>query len=171
MLTKARGKFALVLVTVALSVPEGATTEVDGEPRVWRRGESLRLPAGPHILAVLVPAFSYRQVSTVAITEGRTSTLSLSFVGTLTVESRDKANPAAPGPELAIYLDDRLIGEGSQLTQDNISAGTHKLTVKVLGTENTKEVSIRPDSPLLVRYLITMVANPQQRRGVPDVPL
>ncbi|MGP0090234.1 MAG: caspase family protein [Xanthobacteraceae bacterium] len=157
---------------LAGAIPEGATVEVDGELRAWRRGETLRLPAGPHILAVVAPAFSYRQVSSVTVTEGRVSTLSLSFVGTLSVESRDKANPAAAGPELAVYLDDKLIGEGSQLTQANISAGTHKLTVKVLGTENTKEVSIRPDSPLLVRYLVTMVTNPQrERRGVPDVPL
>ena len=136
------------------------------------RGEALRLPAGPHILAVVAPAFSFRQVSSVTITEGRASTLSLSFVGTLTVESRDKANPSAAGPELAVYLDDKLIGEGAQLTQANVSAGTHKLTVRVLGTENTKEVSIRPDSPLLVRYLVTMVPNPQRGpKGVPDVPL
>jgi hypothetical protein len=72
--------------------------------------------------------------------------------GTLSVEAfSDK--PSKQLPKLKVYVDDQEVEVfGKQM--NNLIAGTHSLKVLVENVERTRQIEIRPRSPLLVRYKI-----------------
>jgi hypothetical protein len=139
-------------------VPPGAYLEVDGSVMPWQPGRSVALPTGAHIVVVGTPHYSYRSVHPVVVAAGATASLTPRFEGSLTVQSVNKADPSQPGPDLQISLDGQLLGTGKTLSQSNIAAGTHKLTVSVFDTTKTSDVTISPTSPLVVRYLAEAIA-------------
>jgi len=79
---------------------------------------------------------------------GGTQRLEILLRGRLAVESRGER-----APDLDVFLDDESVGRTS-LNLKNISAGTHTLRVVAEGVSKSRQIEIRPDSPLTVRYKI-----------------
>jgi len=159
-------------VQVVGAIPGNAYLEIDGQQVPWQKGAAIKLPVGSHILVIGEPTFSYREIETFEIAAGETKTWGPSFLGRLAVVSRDQANPTADGPPMSVILDGKPVGQGVSVDLGEIAAGTHQLTVRVFSTEVTRPVSIRPESPLLVQYLITRVPDPnaaKERRRF-DIP-
>lgn len=149
-------------VHFAGAIPNDSYVEVDGTsvPN-WKRGSPVRVTPGPHILVIGTTTYSYRRVAAVEVPANRTVTLKPVFAGSLTLKSRAKTDPNQAGPPLEFSLDGRPLGQSTtDLALQNITAGTHKLTVRIFDTVQTTDISIRPDSPLTLVYLIQAVAPP-----------
>jgi hypothetical protein len=149
-------------VRFAGAIPADSYVEVDGASvPTWKRGAPIRVSPGPHIVVIGTTIYSYRRIAAIEVPANRTVTLNPVFTGSLTVKSRTKANPNQVGPPLQFSLDGRPIGESTtDLALQGITAGTHKLTVRIFDTVETTDVSVRPDSPLTLVYLIQAVAPP-----------
>ena len=74
-----------------------------------------------------------------------------------------------PGPDLDIFLNGNYI-EKSKLFNTSLIAGTHLLEVRFQNVTKTKNVEIRPDSPLRVNYTVTRdTSTTKDDRGVRNV--
>ena len=87
-------------------------------------------------------------------------------VASLIEEKRGKIT----GPALEIYINGNLIDKSSNL-KTNLVAGTHQLEVRFQNVTKSKQVEIRPDSPLKVNYTLQNASlKPSDDRGVRNVP-
>ena len=153
-------------VEFASAIPPDAYLEVNGSRVSWTPGRRISLAAGSYILVVGQPDFTYRSVHRVDVPAGGTVAVEPSFVGSLAIRSVEKAHPTQLGPPLRIVLDGQSLGTGNNMQWSNIAAGTHQLNVTVHDTTKVTQVTIEPDSPLLVRYLAQAVAPPARRPNV-----
>jgi len=149
-------------VRFAGAIPSDSYVEIDGTSvHNWKRGSPLRVTPGPHIVVIGTTTYSYRRVSAVEVGPNRTATLNPIFTGNLTLKSRTKADPNQAGPPLEFSLDGRPLGQSTtELALQGIAAGTHKLTVRIFDTVQTTDISIRPDSPLTLVYLLQAAPPP-----------
>ncbi|MDL2339951.1 MAG: caspase family protein [Pseudomonadota bacterium] len=153
-------------VEFASAIPSDAYLEVNGSRVSWTPGRRILLPAGSYILVVGQPDFTYRSVHRVDVPPGGTVPIEPAFVGSLAIRSVEKAHPTQLGPPLRIVLDGQSLGTGNNMQWSNIAAGTHQLSVTVHDTTKVTQVTIEPDSPLLVRYLAQAVAPPARTSNV-----
>jgi hypothetical protein len=124
------------------------------------------LPEGRHLVSVYLPGTNYNTTMTVDVKAGESQKLSMPLRGRLTVESYT-GRFGVRAPDLDVYLDDRSVGRTS-LRLKNLLAGTHILTVVTQGVRKTRQVEIRPDSPLTVRYKIVMQSAPRRQEDGTD---
>ncbi len=125
---------------------------------------------GKHLVALYLSKTNYNRTISVDVRAGETTSAQVLLLGTLQVEAIDaESNTAAP--ELRVYLDGRSMGR-TPLSLGNLLAGTHTLVVEVGKAKKQRQIEVRPDSPLLVRYKIIRQAVPVKPRhdgGAGDV--
>jgi len=142
---------------------------LDGVKTGRGSNDTFALEAGKHVISLYLRKTNYNRTLVVDVKAGESSRVGVPLRGTLMVESR----PAKSGdraPDLDVYLDGRSVGR-TALTLSDVAAGTHRLRVVVNGVDKSRQVEIRPDSPLLVRYKIVLKAAPAKRddSGAEDV--
>lgn len=137
---------------VIRTTPRNAYIFIDDVKRRERTNAEIELPVGEHVVVVQEPGSTYRHVFKVDIRPNRTTTKVVDLRGTLRVQTRLKTAPGQPGPKVKKYLDGKFLANSSSFRLSNIAAGTHTLRVALEGVQKSKEISIRPDSPLLVKY-------------------
>ena len=142
---------------VLRTTPRGAYIFVDGIKRSERTNAEIELPVGQHLVVLQQPGSTYRHVLSVDIEPNRSTTKMVDLRGTLRIQTRWKDDPGKRAPEIDIYLDEKRVGRSSNFKLSNIAAGTHTLRVALEGVQKSKEISIRPDSPLLVKYTVVRV--------------
>ena len=142
---------------------------LDGAKTGRNSNRVFELEAGKHLLSLYLRATNYNRTFVIDVKAGETARVTIPMRGTLMVESRP-AKPGESAPDLDVYLDGRSVGR-SDLRLGDIPAGTHMLKVVVKDVTKTRQVEIRPDSPLLVRYKIVRKAVPAKRddSGAGDV--
>ena len=143
---------------VIRTTPRNAYIFIDDVMRPERTNAEIELPVGEHVVVVQEPGSTYRHVIyNVKIRPNRTTTKVVDLRGTLRVQTRLKTAPGQSGPKVKIYLDGKFLANSSSFKLSNIAAGTHTLRVALEGVQKSKEIEIRPDSPLLVRYTVVRV--------------
>ena len=135
--------------------PPGAAIEVNGQPVAQSSNATIELPAGSHKVVLQLPGTEYRHVMAVNVRVGETTNRSVAFKGSLSVRSVLKSDPNRAGPDLVVYLDGQRLGI-TNLNKTGIVAGRHDLRVVYKGSSHQKQISIRPDSTLSMRYLVTI---------------
>lgn len=142
---------------------------VDGEKQRDVK-ETMTLNEGKHFIEVSLPKTGYRYsfmadikasipfVQTVA-TRGKLS------ISTFWVNKGIKT----PGPELDVYIDGKKVGK-TKLNQDNLLAGSHLVEVEYQNVKKSRNVEIRPGSPLLLNYTMSIeLGAPVDNSGVSNV--
>jgi hypothetical protein len=151
--------------------PQGAEVFVDGVKIDLLTNCRLELTEGKHHITLFLPNRNYGNSFTADIHPLRPEKKHISMRGALTVESFWlKEGKKTAGPKLDVYLDGKHIGKtGLQL--DNLVAGTYTLRVNYEKVTKTRNIEIRPLSPLLVNYTVIRQAAPKvdQDRGVGGV--
>jgi hypothetical protein len=154
-----------------VSDPERAQVFVDGVNTGKLSNCSLELTDGKHMISLFLPQTNYMHSVMVEIKDGQYQEAKISLRGSLEIESfLDK--PSQSPPKLDVYLNDEFVGN-SALSLNNLVAGTHTLKVLAEKVEKTRQIEIRPASPLLVRYKITREAaksRPDADVGADTVP-
>ena len=135
------------------SDPDDAEVSIDGVPTGKLSNCSLELPEGRHMISLFLPSTNYMHSVMVDIRDGQHKQVKIPLRGSLQVESFSD-NPSISLPALKVFIDDLEVGASGQHMKKLI-AGTHSLKVLVENVEKTRQIEIRPDSPLLVRYKIT----------------
>jgi hypothetical protein len=73
------------------------------------------------------------------------------------------------GPQLEVSVDGNKVGK-SKLHLENLMAGSHLIEVKFQNVTKSRQVEIRPDSPLRINYsIIKEGALPADEKKVRDV--
>jgi len=138
--------------------PDECEVWVDGDSSRRRSNTSLELSEGRHLVSMYFTKTNYNRTLTVDVRAGGKQTISVSLRGQLSVESRSGVRGQA-APILQVYLDGEHVGAtGLKLT--DIVAGTHTLRVVADNISKSRQIEIRPDSPLLVRYKVVRQAAP-----------
>jgi hypothetical protein len=139
-----------------VSDPGKAEVSVDGVNTGRLSNCSLELAEGKHMISLFLPETNYMYSFMVDIKDGQRKREIVSLRGSLQVEAFAD-NASIKLPKLKAYIDNQEIeASGKQLK--NLIAGTHSLKVLVENIEKTRQIEIRPESPLLVRYKITRKA-------------
>ncbi len=149
--------------------PEGVEVSVDGVRTGKNSNCTLELTEGKHTISLYIPRTNYNHSFMVTIRDGQFEKKNISLRGSLEVESyAEKIWKAAP--TLDVYLNDGYVGKTGLHLRDLI-AGTHMLEVRVENVTKKRQVEIRPDSPLLVKYKIIReaAATPKDDKGVGNV--
>lgn len=132
--------------------PEGAEVSVDGARTGKNSNCTLELTEGKHIVSLYVPRTNYNHSFLVTVRDGQLQRKAISLRGSLEVESyAEKIWKAAP--TLDVYLNDGYVGKTGLRLRDLV-AGTHTLEVRVENVIKKRQIEIRPNSPLLVKYKI-----------------
>jgi hypothetical protein len=134
---------------------------VDGDPTVLRSNDTLVLAEGRHLISLYLAGTNYNHTITVDVRAGENRRLEVALRGRLAVESYSAGWGSAPAMD--VYLDEQHVGRAG-LRLKNIAAGTHTLRVVAEGVSKSREIEIRPDSPLLVRYKIIRPPKQERRR-------
>jgi hypothetical protein len=120
----------------------------------------MKLPEGLHTVELYAPKTGYRYTFTANISSGNPLSKSVKLQGELFVSSYWlKDGTKTEGPQLEVSVDGNKVGK-SNLPLDNLTVGTHLIEVKLNDTIKSRQVEIRPDSPLRINYSIV-------REGVP----
>jgi len=134
------------------SDPENAEVSVDGVPTGQLSNCLLELTEGRHMISLFLPGTNYMHSVMVDIREGQHKRTKIVLRGSLLVESFSD-NPSINLPQLKVFIDDMEV-ESSGQHMKKLIAGTHSLKVLVENVEKIRQIEIRPESPLLVRYKI-----------------
>jgi len=151
--------------------PQGAEVFVDGVKIDGLTNCRLELTEGKYHISLFLPNTNYGDSFTVDIHHLRPVKKLISMRGTLMVESFwQKEGKRTAGPKLDVYLDGKHIGN-TGLRLDNLVAGTHLIKVSYEKVTKTRNIEIRPLSPLLVNYTVIREAAPKvdKDRGVGTV--
>jgi|GEM_PF-907657 len=145
--------------------PANAEISVNGE-KAGRDHDVLPLVAGSHLISFYIKETNYKHTINVNVKDGSHQKINMYLRGSIGVEAYSSV-PGKEIPVLAVYLDDKYIGNTkSRIALDQIVSGTHRLKVKTGDVVKERQVEIRQDSPLLVRYKITK--EPSRQAVVPD---
>lgn len=133
---------------IVRSNPPDILVEVDGRQRSPDASGRYTLAPGYHRVAVRVRGSTYRHIERVRTESHKTARLNLNLRGDLLVKTILLDRPSQTGPKVDVYLNNRYFGKLNNQKLTNIIAGTHILRVSYEGKSLTKEISVRPDSPL-----------------------
>jgi hypothetical protein len=140
-----------------VSDPGKAEVSVDGVNTGQQSNCSMELAEGKHMISLFLPETNYMYSFMVDIKDGQRKKELVSLRGSLQIETfSDK--PAKSLPKLKVYIDDQEVGE-SGIKLRSLVAGTHTLEVFAENISKKRQIEIRPESPLLVRYKITREAS------------
>ena len=131
---------------------------VDGVKTGHSSNNAFELKEGKHLLALYLSKTNFNHTVLVDVEPGQKNRLEIALRGRLRVESRPSRS-GETAPDLDVYLDSRSVGRTDMDLKD-IPAGTHSLRVVINGVTKTRQIEIRPDSPLIVRYKIVRKAAP-----------
>lgn len=144
--------------------PEKAEVSVDGIRTGQSSNCTLELAEGRHMISLFLPETNYNYSFFVDIKDGQQKQATIALRGSLEVESyAEKASGAKP--LLDVYVDDQYVGK-TGLALNNLVAGTHTLEVRVENVRKKRQIEIRPDSPLLVKYKIIREATPPPKKNL-----
>jgi hypothetical protein len=133
---------------------------VDGLKRSEQINSAMLLPEGRHAVEIFLPKTGYRYTFTADISNSKPVSKTINLRGELEVASFWVNNGSkSDGPLLDVSVDGKLVGK-SGLHLDNLIAGTHLVEVKFQNVMKSREVEIRPDSPLHINYSIIKEATP-----------
>ena len=143
---------------------------VDGKLAPIYKGRIFQFPTGERSVVLRVRETNYRHVLPVVVKEGAPQILSLSLRGDLLVQLVE------PGflsdsyiDDARVYLNGQRVGKtGHQLS--GLLAGTYDLVVDYQGYKKSKQISIRPDSPLTVVYNLKFVDREKPKRDLGRIP-
>ncbi len=141
---------------------------LDGDSTHRLSNNSFELPEGTHLVALYLSKTNYNHTVMVDVKSGGTQRLEIDLRGRLAVESH-AASRGQTAADLDVFLDGESVGR-SALNLKNITAGTHTLRVVAEGVSKSRQIEIRPDSPLTVRYKIVRVGGKKKDdNGAGDV--
>ena len=105
------------------------------------------------MISLFLPETKYMHSIMVDILHGQPVQKRIPLYGELRLE-RYSDTKGAPLPELKVFID----GKDRGFTNDfrALTAGSHILEVVVKDVSKKRHIEIRPDSPLLVRYKISV---------------
>ena len=150
--------------------PSGVEVFIDGTKRAEKTDASFELLPGKYLIELYLPSTGYRFSFTKDLKAKDHIEEKFSFLGKLEVASLiEEKGKKLPGPDLDIFLNGAYVDK-SKLFNTNLLAGTHLLEVRFQNVSKTKQVEIRPDSPLRVNYTVTRDASlNRDDRGVRNV--
>jgi len=141
--------------------PGNAEIYVNGEKTGKISNATLRLNEGNHLISFYIKETNYKHTMNVYVKNNTQQKLIVLLRGTIGVEAYSAEKGKEP-PVLDVYLDGKHVGNtASKLEINNLVSGTHKLKVKTGDVVKERQVEIRQDSPLLVRYKIIKEASKQ----------
>ncbi len=143
---------------------------IDGTKSDEQINASMKLPEGRHIVELYAPKTGYRYTFTADISPGNPVSNAVKFQGELYISSFWlKDGIKSEGPQLAVSVDGNQVGK-SNLHLDNLAVGTHLIEVKFKDAVKSRQVEIRPDSPLRINYsIIREGASPPDENKVRNV--
>jgi len=142
---------------------------IDGSKVPLNSNSQYQIPAGRHLVEIYIPSTGYRYSFTRDFNPSQVIEESVPLYGKLEVASLiDDKGSKKPGPDLEVFIDGKFI-EKSNLYTANLLAGTHTVDVKLLNVTKSKNVEIRPDSPLRINYSVKNESAPPDDRGVKRV--
>ena len=144
---------------------------VDGIKQEKTISDQLFFNPGKYLIEIFLPETGYRFSFIRDIKEAEVMEERISLKGDLEVASLvQEKKGKAMGPPLEIYINGNLIDKSSNF-KTNLIAGTHQLEVRYQNVSRSKQVEIRPDSPLRVNYTLQNASlKPVDDRGVRNVP-
>ena len=127
----------------------------EGKPVSRYKDRIFSLPTDERSIVLRIKETNYRHVLPVSVTEGAPQILTVALHGDLTVnllESRFLSGTRHI-TDAKIYLNNTEVGKtGKKIT--GILAGTYDMVVDYKGQRKSKQISIRPESPLMVIYTL-----------------
>jgi hypothetical protein len=143
---------------------------IDGTKSDEQINASMKLPEGRHAVELYAPKTGYRYTFTADISPGNPVSNAVKFQGELYISSFWlKDGIKSEGPQLAVSVDGNQVGK-SNLHLDNLAVGTHLIEVKFKDAVKSRQVEIRPDSPLRINYsIIREGASPPDENKVRNV--
>ena len=144
---------------------------VDGIKREKNNFDELFFNPGKYLIEIYLPDTGYRFSFTRDVKEAEVLEEKISLRGDLEVASLiTEKRGKVTGPALEIYINGNLIDKSSYF-KTNLVAGSHQLEVRFQNVTKSKQVEIRPDSPLKVNYTLQNASlKPTDDRGVRNVP-
>ena len=140
--------------------PSGLEILVDGEKQNQVTDARLELTEGKHSIELYMPDTGYRYSFTADISPSSPLSESFSLRGQLDVASFWLIDGRkTPGPDLDVSIDGKKVGR-SNLHLDNLLAGTHYVEVSYKDVTKSRQIEIRPDSPLHINYSVIREAVP-----------
>jgi hypothetical protein len=134
---------------------------VDGSIRNDVKDNLISLSEGKHLVEVFISKFSYRFSFVVEIQAQETFVQQVETDGQLEILTFfDDKGTKKEGPNIEIYIDNMLFAN-AQSFKSKLSVGTHKLLVKFKDVTQERQIEIRPDSPLIIKYNIILQAAKQ----------
>jgi hypothetical protein len=130
----------------------------------------MKLPEGRHTVELYANKTGYRNTFTLDISSGSSVSQAVKLQGELFVTSYWlKDGVKSEGPQLEVSVDGNKVGK-SKLHLENLMAGSHLIEVKFQNVTKSRQVEIRPDSPLRINYsIIKEGALPADEKKVRDV--
>jgi hypothetical protein len=134
---------------------------VDGSIRNDVKDNLISLSEGKHLVEVFISKLSYRFSFVVEIQAQKTFVQQVETDGQLEILTFfDDKGTKKEGPNIEIYIDNMLFAN-AQSFKSKLSVGTHKLLVKFKDVTQERQIEIRPDSPLIIKYNIILQAAKQ----------
>lgn len=142
---------------------------VDGE-KLSDVKETMTLNEGKHFIELSLPKTGYRYSFMADIKASTPFVQKVATRGKLSIATFwVKKGVKTPGPELDVYIDGKKIGK-TKLTQDNLLVGSHLVEVEYQNVKKSRNVEIRPGSPLVLNYTMAIEqAPPVDNSGVGNV--
>lgn len=151
------------------TAPSGLEIFIDGEKVREKSNVQLKLAEGRHSVELYLPSTGYRYSFTADISESQPLSRSFSFYGQLGISSFWLMNGVkSSGPPVDILINGKQFGSSNRLSE-KLLAGTHELTVSYKNVTKTRQVEVRPDSPLHINYSVIREAAPAKDKGVSNV--
>jgi hypothetical protein len=143
---------------------------VDGIKSDDQINTTMKLPEGRHTVELYAPKTGYRYTFTADISPGNPVSKAVKFQGELFVSSFWlKDGIKTEGPQLEVSIDGDNVGK-SNLHLDNLIVGSHLVVVKFKDAVKSRQVEIRPDSPLRINYsIIREGASPPDEKNIRNV--
>lgn len=143
------------------TIPTGAEIWIDGKEANIADGGEVRLVEGHHLLVVRPRGSTYRHVVPIEVRGNDAIDKVVDLYGSVRVTSHSSEEEAELGPDITISIDGNEIGTTNSISRRLVS-GTYKLTVKYGDVVKDRDIAVRPDSPLHVKFLIKSIQDPPE---------
>jgi hypothetical protein len=133
---------------------------IDGIKSDEQINTAMKLSEGRHTVELYANKTGYRYTFTADISAGNPVSKAVKLQGELFVASFWlKDGVKSEGPQLEVSVDGNKVGK-SKLHLDNLMAGSHVIEVKFQDVIKSRQIEIRPDSPLRLNYSISKEGAP-----------
>ncbi len=133
---------------------------IDGTKSNEQINKAMKLPEGRHSVELYAHKTGYRYTFTADISPGNPVSQAVKLQGELFISSFWlKDGIKSEGPQLEVSIDGNKVGK-SKLHLENLMVGSHLIEVKFQDVIKSRQVEIRPDSPLRINYSIVREGAP-----------